>query len=87
MLSFDLAFLELNPLPTAINLLPFLIIDEANEYFSTAKYPVLIPSAPKFLYKRGFLFPCVIGSPPVLSQVNFVSRLLKSLNYLIWGDV
>ena len=60
MLSFDLAFLELNPLPTAINLLPFLTIDDANEYFSTAKYPVLIPSAPKFLYKRGFLLPEVI---------------------------
>ncbi len=49
-LSFDLAFFELNPLPTAINLLPFLIIDEANEYFSTAKYPVLIPSAPRFVF-------------------------------------
>ena len=73
MLSFDLSFLELNPLATAINLLPFLNIEEAKEYFSTAKYPVLIPSAPRFLYKRGFLFPCVIGSPPVLSQVNFFS--------------
>ena len=27
------------------------------ENFSTAKYPVLIPSAPIFLYKSGFLFP------------------------------
>ena len=27
-------FLELNPLPTAISLLPFLLIDEASEYFS-----------------------------------------------------
>ena len=26
-------FFELNPLPTAINLLPFLFIEEANEYF------------------------------------------------------
>ena len=33
MLSFDLAFLELNPLPTAINLLPFLSIEEAKEYY------------------------------------------------------
>jgi hypothetical protein len=72
-LSLDLEFFELNPLPTAINLLPFLFIEEANEYFSTAKYPVLIPSAPKFLYKRGFLFPCVIGSPPVLFHVNSFS--------------
>ena len=46
---------------------------EEYKYFSTARYPVLIPSAPKFLYKRGFLLPCVIGSPPVLSQVNFFS--------------
>ena len=45
-LSFDLEFLVSNPLPTAINLLSFLIIDEAKEYLSTAKYPVLIPSAP-----------------------------------------
>jgi hypothetical protein len=36
-LSFDLKFFELKPLPTAINLLPFLTIEEANEYFSAAK--------------------------------------------------
>ena len=28
---------------------------------------------PTFLYKRGSLFPCVMGSPPVLSQVKVVS--------------
>ena len=36
MLSLDLAFFELKPLPTAINLLPFLSIEDAKEYFSTA---------------------------------------------------
>jgi len=51
----------------------FFNIEEAKEYFSTARYPVLIPSAPKFLYNNGFLLPCVIGSPPVLSQVNSFS--------------
>ena len=71
--SFDLSFLDLKPLPTAINRLLFLNIDDANEYFSTAKKPVFIPSAPIFLYKSGFLFPCVIGSPPVLSHVYSVS--------------
>ena len=71
--SFDLSLFVLNPLATAINLLLFLKIDDANEYFSTVKYPVLIPSAPKFLYNKGFLLPCVIGSPPVLSQVNSFS--------------
>ena len=48
-LSLDLAFFELKPLPTAISRLPFLLIDDANEYFSTAKYPVLMPSAPILL--------------------------------------
>ena len=33
----DLEFLVWNPLPTAINRLSFLIIDEANEYYSKAK--------------------------------------------------
>ena len=36
-LSLDLSFLVLKPLPTAINRLPFLYTDEANEYFSSAK--------------------------------------------------
>ena len=31
--------------------------EEAKEFFSADKLPVLIPSAPKFLYNRGFLFP------------------------------
>ena len=66
----DLSFFEEKPLPTAINLLFFLLIEDAKEYFSYARYPVLIPSAPMFLYKSGFLLPCVIGSPPVLSHVN-----------------
>ena len=48
-LSLDLDFFVSKPLPTAINLLPFLSSDDAREYFSTAKYPVLIPSAPIFL--------------------------------------
>ena len=79
MLSLDLSFFVLKPLPTAISLLPFLYTDDANEYFSTAKYPVLIPSAPKFLYISGFLLPCVIGSPPVLSHVNsFYEKYLYS---------
>ena len=39
----------LHPLPTAISLLPFLFMEDAREYFSTARYPVLIPSAPNFL--------------------------------------
>ena len=30
---------------------------KAKEYLSTAKYPVLIPSTPRFLYNSGFLFP------------------------------
>ena len=71
--SFDLSCLVLNPLATEINLLLFLTIEDASEYFSTVKYPVLIPSAPKFLYNKGFLLPCVIGSPPVLSQVKSFS--------------
>ena len=33
----------------------------------------LIKEHPKFLYKRGFLFPCVIGSPPVRFHVNSFS--------------
>ena len=33
----------------------------------------LIKTYPKFLYNKGFLLPCVIGSPPVLSQVNSFS--------------
>ena len=72
-LSLDLEFLDSKPLPTAISLRLFFIIDEAKEYFSTAKYPVLIPSAPKFLYNNGFLLPWEIGSPPVLSHVNSFS--------------
>jgi len=36
-LSFDLSVLLLNPLPTAINLLPFLYTEEAREYFYTAR--------------------------------------------------
>jgi hypothetical protein len=32
-LSLDLSFLELKPLPTAINRLPFLYTEEAKEYF------------------------------------------------------
>ena len=36
-LSLDLELLVSNPLPTAINLLPFLSNDDAKEYFSTAK--------------------------------------------------
>ena len=71
--SFDLEFFDVKPLPTAITLLSFLFMVEASEYFSYARYPVLIPSTPIFLYKSGFLFPWVIGSPPVRSQVNVVS--------------
>ena len=56
-LSRDLSFLVLKPLPTAINLLPFLSTDDASEYFSTARYPVLIPSAARLLYNSGFLLP------------------------------
>ncbi len=33
-LSFDLEFFDLKPLPTAINLLSFRFIDDAKEYFS-----------------------------------------------------
>ena len=33
----DLSFFELKPLPTAINLLFFFFIEDANEYFSTAR--------------------------------------------------
>ena len=42
---------------TAIILLLPCIIDDAKEYFSTVKNPVFIPSAPIFLYNKGFLFP------------------------------
>ena len=35
--SLDLSLLVSKPLPTAINLLPFLSKDDASEYFSTAK--------------------------------------------------
>ena len=65
--------LVLNPLPTAVTLLSPTFTEAAKEYCSTVKKPVLIPSAPIFLYNNGFLFPCVIGSPPVLSHVNEVS--------------
>ena len=34
---------------------------------------VLTPSAPTFLYNRGLRFPCLIGSPPVLSHVKVFS--------------
>ena len=70
---FDLSFFVLKPLATAINLLFFFLIDDAKEYFSYERKPVLIPSAPMFLYKSGFRLPWVIGSPPVLSHVNYNS--------------
>ena len=71
--SLVLALFVLNPLATAVTLLYIILIEEAKEYCSTVKNPVFIPSTPIFLYNNEFLFPCVIGSPPVLSQVNEVS--------------
>ena len=47
--SLDLDFFVSKPLATAINLLPFLYIEEAKEYFSLVRYPVLIPSTTMFL--------------------------------------
>ena len=44
--SLDLEFLLLKPLPTDINLRSLILADAAREYCSTARYPVLIPSAP-----------------------------------------
>ena len=55
--SLDLEFLVSNPLATALILLSPIFIDDAKEYFSTVRNPVFIPSAPIFLYNRGFLFP------------------------------
>ena len=68
--SLDLEDLFTNPLATEVNLLLFTKIEAAKEYCSTVKNPVFIPSAPMSLYSRGFLFPWVMGSPPVLSHVN-----------------
>ena len=63
----------LKPLPTEISLRVFFLIELANEYSSTTRCPVLMPSTPIFLKSKLFLLLCVIGFPPVRSHVNSVS--------------
>ena len=68
-----LRFLVGKPDATAISLLLFFLSNLLESIFQQLNNQFLHHRLQRFYIAKGFLFPCFIGSPPVLSQVNVFS--------------